>query len=216
MSIVSQGLSTTSYALLGLLAFDGTSSSSLTGYELKQRADNTLRFYWVSPAMSQVYTELERLARLELVTAAAEQLGRRSSQRYQITSAGLAELQDWLASSDVGFPILKHPMALKLLMGALIGPDRMHDMLQGYLDQLAERSAELRLVRDSLGDVDTLRYPALVADWGLAYYDSETDIVHDVMARLPRASRIRHDQAVPGPDEIPAASSGTAASSSQA
>ena len=53
---VRQDLSTTSYALLGLLAFDGT-SSSLTGYELKQRADRTLRFYWVSPAMSQVCSD---------------------------------------------------------------------------------------------------------------------------------------------------------------
>ena len=44
-----QDLPVTSYALLGLLTF----GDELTGYELKQRADATLRFYWVSPAMSQ-------------------------------------------------------------------------------------------------------------------------------------------------------------------
>ena len=49
---MSQELATTSYALLGLLAF----GDGLTGYELKQRADKTLRFYWVSPAMIQVYS----------------------------------------------------------------------------------------------------------------------------------------------------------------
>jgi len=42
-------LPTTSYALLGLLTF----GDELTGYELKRRADNTLRFYWVAPAMSR-------------------------------------------------------------------------------------------------------------------------------------------------------------------
>ena len=47
----------TAYALLGLLTF----GDELTGYELKQRADNTLRFYWVAPAMSQIYSELARL-----------------------------------------------------------------------------------------------------------------------------------------------------------
>ena len=46
---MSQDLPVTSYALLGLLTF----GDELTGYELKQRADNTLRFYWVAPAMSQ-------------------------------------------------------------------------------------------------------------------------------------------------------------------
>ena len=56
---MSQGLPTTSYALLGLLSF----GDELTGYELKQRADSTLRFYWVSPAMSQVYTELAPTSR---------------------------------------------------------------------------------------------------------------------------------------------------------
>jgi DNA-binding PadR family transcriptional regulator len=185
MRAVSQDLSTTSYALLGLLAFDGSSTSSLTGYELKQRADRTLRFYWVAPAMSQVYTELERLARRDLVTASAEQSGRRTAQRYQITPAGLETLQGWLGDSRAEFPMLKHPTALRLLMGALIGPDRVRQLLQDYLDQLAERRDELASVRALLGDEERLRYPALVADWGLGYYDSESTIVRDLMERLP-------------------------------
>jgi DNA-binding PadR family transcriptional regulator len=184
MCRVSQDLSTTSYALLGLLAVDGT-SSSLTGYELKQRADRTLRFYWVSPAMSQVYTELDRLARLDLVSAAAEQTGRRTSQRYQITATGLQSLQAWLNSSRADFPILKHPTALRLLMGAMVEPERLRGLLQDYLDQLAERRTDLLSVRTMLGDEERLRYPAMVADWGLGYYDSEAGIVRELMERLP-------------------------------
>ena len=184
MSGVRQDLSTTSYALLGLLAFDGT-SSSLTGYELKQRADRTLRFYWVSPAMSQVYTELDRLDRLDLVSATAAQTGRRTSQRYQITSAGLQAVQSWLSSSTADFPILKHPTALRLLMGALVEPERLRGMLQQYLDQLAERRTDLASVRSMLGDEERLQYPAMVADWGLGYYDSEAGIVRELMDRLP-------------------------------
>ena len=49
--------------MLGLLTF----GDELTGYELKQRADNTLRFYWVAPAMSQIYSELARLTSHGLV-----------------------------------------------------------------------------------------------------------------------------------------------------
>ena len=64
---MSQDVPVTAYALLGLLTF----GDELTGYELKQRADVTLRFYWVSPAMSQIYSELRRLTGLGLVRADA-------------------------------------------------------------------------------------------------------------------------------------------------
>ena len=64
---MSQDVPVTGYAILGLLTF----GDELTGYEIKQRADVTLRFYWVSPAMSQIYTELRRLTGLGLVRADA-------------------------------------------------------------------------------------------------------------------------------------------------
>ncbi|HYP45335.1 MAG TPA: helix-turn-helix transcriptional regulator [Propionibacteriaceae bacterium] len=181
---MSQDLSTTSYALLGLMAFDGPDSASMTGYELKQRADRTLRFYWVAPAMSQVYSELERLTRLALVQVNSQENGRRKSQRYQITEAGVGRLQDF-ADSPADFPILKHPPALKLMMGALIGPRRVSELLESYLAQLAEQRRDLLAVRSALGDAEARRYPAMVADWGLSYYDSEADIVRDLLSRLP-------------------------------
>jgi DNA-binding PadR family transcriptional regulator len=187
-------LTTTSYALLGLLAFDeGSTSRGLTGYEVKQRADNTLRFYWVSPAMSQIYTELARLAADGAVTAVDDAVDgrphepRRPTRRYRITSAGLEELQAWLnhPAPAPEFPVLKHPVALRLLMGHLMEPDRLSAMLDEYLGSLHRRHAELAAVRESLGDDDAYRYPVLVADWGMAYYDAEESIVRDLLARVP-------------------------------
>jgi DNA-binding PadR family transcriptional regulator len=194
-------LSTTSYALLGLLAFDGTTSTSLTGYELKQRADRTLRFYWVSPAMSQVYTELDRLTRLDLVSATREQTGRRSSRRYQITETGYASLQQWLSGTDADFPVLKHPVALRLLMGAMVEPPRLRELLQDYLDALAQRRVELASVRTMLGDAEAVQYPAMVAEWGLGYYDAEADIVRTLLDRLTQSATAptRQQPSSPGP-----------------
>src|SRR6186997_2667697 len=111
---LSRDLPITAYALLGLLSF----GDSLTGYELKQRADRTLRFYWVSPAMSQVYSELERLHDLGLVKSQ----GDARSTSYSLTSRGSSVLTDWMNTSPVGFPVLKHPVALRLLLGALVHP----------------------------------------------------------------------------------------------
>lgn len=178
-------LSTTSYALLGLLAFDNaTSSTGLTGYELKQRADYTLRFYWVSPAMSQIYTELSRLHRHELVDTDEQKSGRRTTRHYRITPAGQKSLSAWLKTSDVEFPVLKHSVAMRLLMGRLMQPADVENLLDGYLESLADRREELLEVRTRLGDREEVRFAAMVADWGLHHYESEAEIVQKLKKRL--------------------------------
>lgn len=174
------GFPPTAFALLGLLVFDTSSADGMTGYELKQRADFTLRYYWVSPAMSQIYTELRRLSAEGYV---AEQPGEGPT-RYRVTPEGQTALEEWLFEGEVGFPVLKHPVALRLLMGRLSTPERLQDMLTQHLGDLEARRADLQGVRDMLGDEHRTRYAALVADWGLAYYDSESRIVADLRSRL--------------------------------
>ncbi|MGZ8738310.1 MAG: PadR family transcriptional regulator [Nocardioides sp.] len=180
---MSQDLPATSYALLGLLTF----GDDLTGYELKQRADRTLRFYWVSPAMSQVYTELDRLARNGLVKARDAGPNKQSS-KYRITAKGRRALTSWLEEAPVGFPVLKHPVALRLLIGHLVDPETTTTMLREHLTALAEHRAGLEQVRASLEGRDEpgepFRYPSLVADWGLEYLDGERVIIEKLLARL--------------------------------
>ena len=180
---MSQDLPTTSYALLGLLTF----GDDLTGYELKQRADRTLRFYWVSPAMSQVYTELERLARHGLVKARGAGPNQRSS-KYRITAKGRRELTRWLEQAPAEFPVLKHPVALRLLIGHLVDPERSRTLLREHIAELTARRADLEKVRESLrgrdAPGDAFRYPSLVADWGLEYLDGERAIMEKLLLRL--------------------------------
>jgi DNA-binding PadR family transcriptional regulator len=177
---MSQELTATSYALLGLLAF----GDGLTGYELKQRADKTLRFYWVSPAMSQVYSDLTRLEELALVEVSTQSRGRRTIRRYHLTDTGSTALREWLVRQPADFPTLKHPVALRLLMGHLIDPGVRRAMLDEYLQALDGRRIELQAVRDSLGDEPAVRFPAMVADWGLDYYASERAMVRELRRRL--------------------------------
>ena len=83
----------TAYALLGLLTF----GDELTGYELKQRADNTLRFYWVAPAMSQIYTELARLTEHGLVEPATTRRARAGARRRTGSpAAGARRCAAWI------------------------------------------------------------------------------------------------------------------------
>jgi DNA-binding PadR family transcriptional regulator len=144
--------------------------------------------------MSQVYSELERLTRLGLLTATPDKNDRRHTRRYRISTAGIDALNQWLTESEPEFPILKHPVALRLMMGGLIGPERVRQLLGQYLESLAERKASLAEVRLMLGDSQALKYPAMVADWGMSYYDSEAQIVLDLMKRLPPESKINRSQ----------------------
>ncbi len=177
-------LPVTSYALLGLLTF----GDELTGYELKQRADNTLRFYWVAPAMSQIYTELGRLTEHGYVEPVTTQGGARRTTSYRITAAGSTALRAWIDESRVGFPTLKHTVLLRLLIGHASEPDRMRAILEDYVAELAGALRDLRDVRDSLrgadGPGEPFHYPSVVADWGLDYFAAETRHTRRALARL--------------------------------
>jgi DNA-binding PadR family transcriptional regulator len=190
---MSQGLPVTAYALLGLLTF----GDELTGYELKQRADMTLRFYWVAPAMSQIYSELARLTEhgyVEPVTTQGE--GRRTTS-YRITDEGARALRAWIDCSPAGFPTLKHTVLLRLLIGHASDPARMRELLETYVAGLAEARSDLRDVRESLRGADApgepFHYPSIVADWGLDYYAAETRHTRRALARLQKG-------ALPGPE----------------
>jgi len=181
---LSRDLPVTSYALLGLLSF----GDSLTGYELKQRADRTLRFYWVSPAMSQIYSELERLHGLRLVARRGK--GRGTS--YSLTRRGTTALRQWLRETQTGFPVLKHPVALRLLLGSLTDPESVGEMLREHLVALEQERKALEQVRDSLRGSDAagqpFRYPSLVADWGLSNFEHERAVVEELLARVEQGT----------------------------
>lgn len=180
-----QSLPTTSYAILGLLTF----GQELSGYELKQWADSTLRFYWTAPAMSQIYTELNRLAQRRLVLSREVGGGpSRTTTRYRVSAKGARELRRWLADSDPGFPLLKHPIALRLLLGHLLDPGQVRAMLEAYDAALADQRRDLRAVLDGIDNNPAFEFPAHVARWGLSYYDSETDAVRRVLKALPETA----------------------------
>ncbi|MGI8628019.1 MAG: PadR family transcriptional regulator [Geodermatophilaceae bacterium] len=177
-----QNLPTTSYAILGLLTF----GQELTGYELKRWADSTLRFYWTAPAMSQIYTELKRLADRRLVLSRETGGGaNRTTTRYRVSAKGARELRRWLAESDPGFPVLKHPIALRLLLGHLLEPAQVRAMLESYDAELADQRRALRAVLDGIDNNPAFEFPAHVARWGLAYYDGEQDAVRRVLKAVP-------------------------------
>lgn len=86
-------LSTTSYAVLGLLAIQPWSA-----YELTKQARRSLAYCWSRPE-SVLYAEPKRLVRHGLATVTTERVGRRTRSLYAITEDGRQSLREWLATA---------------------------------------------------------------------------------------------------------------------
>ena len=113
----------TAHAALVLLSFGPAS-----GYELKQRADNTVRHFFAAPAMSQIYAELDRLAAAGLVADRPERRGGdRETRVFSLTAAGRDELRRWLGDDPLPATVFKSHLALRLVVGHLADPDRMRE-----------------------------------------------------------------------------------------
>jgi DNA-binding PadR family transcriptional regulator len=100
-------LTSTSYALLGLLAV-----KPWTTYELAQQMDRTLSRFWPR-ARSKLYEEPKKLVAQGLASATAGATGRRSRTTYAITAKGRRALAAWLAEPGEG-PVLESEQLLKV------------------------------------------------------------------------------------------------------
>lgn len=83
-------MTTTSYALLGLLSVQPWST-----YELAKQVERSLGWFWPRTER-KIYDEAKRLAGSGHATASTERTGSRTRTVYRITPAGRRALADWL------------------------------------------------------------------------------------------------------------------------
>jgi DNA-binding PadR family transcriptional regulator len=100
-------LSTTSYAVLGLLAI-----KPWTTHELVQQVDRSLRRLWPR-AQSKLYEEPKKLVAHGLAHAEDDPVGKRRRTRYTITERGRHALAEWVHQPGAG-PILEFEQLLKI------------------------------------------------------------------------------------------------------
>ena len=100
-------LTTTSYAILGLLAIKPWST-----YELTQQMDRSLGRIWPR-AQSKLYEEPKKLVAEGLARASKQEVGRRSRTVYAITAKGRRALAGWLAEPGSG-PVLEFEQVLQI------------------------------------------------------------------------------------------------------
>jgi DNA-binding PadR family transcriptional regulator len=100
-------LTTTSYAVLGLLAV-----KPWTTHELVQQVDRSLRRIWPR-ATSKLYEEPKKLVAHGYARASDDSVGRRRRTRYTITAAGRRALAAWLSQPGDG-PLLECEQLVKI------------------------------------------------------------------------------------------------------
>jgi PadR family transcriptional regulator, regulatory protein AphA len=100
-------LTTTSFAILGLLAVQPWST-----YELTRQMDRSLGRIWPR-AQSKLYEEPKKLVELGLAEASTELVGRRARTVYAITPRGRRALADWLREPGTG-PVIEFEQLLKI------------------------------------------------------------------------------------------------------
>ena len=108
----SRSLTTTSYAILGLLAIRPWST-----YELAQLMRRSLHFLWPR-AESNLYAEPKRLVESGLAASEVVWNGDRKRTVYSITAKGSAALRSWLHEESASQRLESEP-ALRVLYGNL-------------------------------------------------------------------------------------------------
>jgi PadR family transcriptional regulator AphA len=144
---VSSRLTTSSYAILGLLAI-----RPWAAYELTQQATRSLRFAWPK-SERLLYAEPKKLVEHGLATALQESVGQRNRTVYTITDEGRTALQGWMATTPQP-PVLEAEALLRLLFAE----NGSIDDLTTALDQMAADAAEMyeQVVTINTGYLDGL------------------------------------------------------------
>ncbi len=172
----------TSYVVMGLLSL----GEPLTGYEIRQRAEHSLRHFWTTPAMSQIYRDLGRLETLALIEAVTgDNDARRSRGKYRLTRAGRAELTRWLKLAPEPVSI-HHPAVLRLAFGHLLDPNEVREALEAhrvYVDAALAELAELE------SKADPTTFGEAVAKWGTELYGAERDATEGARRRVAAAAK---------------------------
>jgi DNA-binding PadR family transcriptional regulator len=187
-------VSTTGYAILGLLAIQ-----PWTSYQLTRQMDRGVGRFWPR-ARSKLYEEPKKLVAQGLARASTEACGRRERTVYSITARGRRALARWLVSPGEG-PELEFEQLLKVffaehgskreLLATLAASRRWADERKAENAAIAreylagaglfpERLAHLLLVGRFLSDMEDA--VARWAEWATAVVEAWPD---DISAAEP-------------------------------
>ncbi len=127
-------LTSTSYAILGLLAI-----KPWTTYELTQQMDRALGRFWPR-AESKLYEEPKKLVAHRLARASFETEGKRPRTVYTITAKGRRALAEWVPTPGAG-PVVEFEQLIKVFFAEHAAKEDLLTTLAGVREWSVERLA---------------------------------------------------------------------------
>lgn len=161
--------SNVAHVILGFLAVKG--AEPLSGYDLKQHIDNSVRFFFAA-SYGQIYPELKRLSQAGLVEGVESPTGGRARTAYAITDAGHEELRGWLLDAQNKIEMRDEGMLRIFFSDDLTQEERIVKIKQ-LRDERAAGLAILEAIRlpeDQLPE-NHPQMPGLVLDYGIGLHE---------------------------------------------
>lgn len=181
----SERLTTTEYAILGLLA--GGESS---GYDLARAADRSIAYMW-APSRSQIYKVLPRLVAWGLATSReVAQRGRPDKAVYKITRAGETTLRAWLEDDAEDPERGADLFLLKLFLAGGAPPEAALRQLEAYRGRLERRLRVFEQLAREL-PADEPIYGRITLAHGLAQVRATLAWADEAQPQLERDARRR-------------------------
>ncbi|MDQ6848596.1 MAG: PadR family transcriptional regulator [Actinomycetota bacterium] len=178
-------LSSTSYAILGLLSL-----APMSGYDLRGAAERTIGHFWPI-SKSKVYVELQRLEQRGLIESTEVTQARYPDKRvYRLTTAGEDALDSWLDSTPAEDAVLRLPFLLRVLFGHRRPADTTRFVID---DVAATATAQATAFADyaaALNSVPDAAYAALVVDCGARIAAAIAAWADEARSRVPDDVRI--------------------------
>lgn len=172
----SEGLTNTSYVLLGFLA-----PHPHSGYEIKHMADHSTRFFW-QISYGQIYPELRRLVEFGLAEQEPGSRGGRTRHLYRITERGREALAAWLAEPSNQPQEMRDEMMLKLFFSDHAEPAVRRAIVQGLLRREEATVAEFRSLQKHAKTRGSSTLDVLMA--GIRMHESFLQHLRDLDADL--------------------------------
>jgi DNA-binding PadR family transcriptional regulator len=131
---VAADLTTTSYAVLGLLALRSWST-----YELAEQMQRAMGLFWPR-AVSGIYREPKKLEQHGLARGTVEFVGERPRTRYTITAQGRRALARWVPTPGAG-PVVEFEQLVKVFFAEQAGKAELLELLAGVREWVEDQAA---------------------------------------------------------------------------
>jgi DNA-binding PadR family transcriptional regulator len=165
----------TAYVVLGLVSVRPAAGHELAGFSERSIGN----FFPI--ARSQVYSELERLCRLGLLSVTEVPQQRWPTKRvYVVTEAGEAVLRRWLEHAPVEADRNRNLFLVRVFFGDQVSPERLDALLDEYEANARAYHGTLAAVAERLAERPGSAFRRATALFGMRHAQATLEWVADV------------------------------------